>query len=82
MNAAMAKARYPKYLKAPYNNSVVGVVVQVDANCGAWNVQRIKPGFLLTKVNGAEMQGSIMESLAGAKYLTFESESKSIIKLV
>lgn len=82
MNAAMAKAKYPKYLKAPYNNSVVGVVVQVDANCGAWNVQRIQPGFLLTKVNGAEMQGSIMESLAGAKYLTFECQGKSIIKLV
>ena len=38
MNAEMAKA-YPEYLKAPMNNSVVGVVVQVAALSPEWNVQ-------------------------------------------
>ena len=31
MNAAMAKQSYPKYLQAPFNNAVVGVVAAVDA---------------------------------------------------
>ena len=82
MNASMAKARYPKYLKPPYNDSVVGVVVRVDSECPAWNIQRIQPGFLLTKVNGKALENSILESLTDAKYLTFECEGTSIIKLV
>lgn len=82
MNASMAKNRYPKYLKPPHNDSVVGVVVRVDSDCAAWNIQRIQPGFLLTKVNGKALEGSILESLTGAKYLTFQCEDKSIIKLV
>ena len=82
MNAAMAKASYPKYLKAPYNNSVVGVVVQVDPLSPEWNVQKISPGYLLTKINGQEMQDSIVKSLEGAQFLTFESQNNTIIKLV
>lgn len=82
MNAAMAKQSYPKYLKAPHNNSVVGVVVQVNPLSAEWNIQKISPGFLLTKVNGNNLQGSIVESLQGAKFLTFESPTKTIIKLV
>ena len=83
MNAAMAKQSYPKYLKAPHNNAVVGVVVAVDAMSAEWSVQHISPGHLLTKVNGQEMQGSIVESLqGGAKFVTFEAGDKSFIKLV
>ena len=62
MDAAMAKASYPKYLKPPFNNSVVGVVVEVDALSPEWNIQKISPGHLLTKVNGQEMQGSIQDN--------------------
>ena len=82
MNAAMAKQSYPKYLKAPYNNMVIGVVVDVDALSAEWNVQKIAPGHLLTKVNGKEMEGSIVESLQGANFVTFEANGKSIIKLL
>lgn len=82
MNAAMAKASYPKYLKAPYNNSVVGVVVQVNPLSPEWNIQKISPGFLLTKVNGKDMTKSITYSLKNAKYITFESKNKQIIKLL
>ena len=82
MNAAMAKASYPKYLTSPHNNKVVGVVVQVHPLSPEWNVQKISPGFLLTKVNGKEMQGSIEESLQGASFLTFESKKRTVIKLV
>lgn len=82
MNAAMAQASYPEYLKAPLNNSVVGVVVEVDSLCPEWNVQKISPGHLLTKVNGQEMQGSLEEALQGAKFVTFESRQNKIIKLV
>jgi hypothetical protein len=82
MNAAMA-ARYPKYLKAPFNDAVVGVVVAVDAMSAEWHVQHLAPGALLTKVNGKELEGSIVESLqGGAKFLTFEMGEKSFIKLV
>lgn len=82
MNAAMAKQSYPKYLKAPYNNKVIGVVVDVDALSAEWNVQKISPGHLLTKVNGKELEGSIVESLHGANFVTFEANGRSIIKLL
>ena len=83
MNAAMAKASYPEYLKAPLNNRVVGVVIEVDSLCPEWNIQKICPGHLLTKVNGQDMQGSIQQSLqGGAKFITFESSSGKIIKLI
>lgn len=82
MDATMAKAQFPKYLKPPYNDSVVGVVVRVDSDCSEWNIQRIQPGFLLTKVNGKLLETSILESLKGAKYLTFEREGHSVIKLM
>lgn len=82
MNATMAKASYPKYLKAPFNNSVVGVVVQVNPLSPEWNIQKISPGFLMTKVNGKEMEGSIVESIQDARFLTFESPKSTIIKLV
>jgi hypothetical protein len=82
MNAAMAKASYPEYLKAPLNNKVVGVVIEADALCPEWNIQKISPGHLLTKVNGHDMQGSIEQSLQGARYVTFESKQKTIIKLI
>ena len=82
MDASMAKKAYPKYLKAPYNDKVVGVVVDVDALSSEWNIQKISPGHLLTKVNGKEMQGSIIESLQGANFVTFEANGKSIIKLI
>jgi hypothetical protein len=82
MNGAMA-ARYPKYLKAPFNDAVVGVVVAVDAMSAEWHVQHISPGSLLTHVNGRELEGSLVESLqSGAKFLTFEMGNKSFIKLV
>jgi hypothetical protein len=82
MNAAMAKASYPEYLKAPLNNKVVGVVVEVDCLCPEWNIQTISPGHLLTKVNGKDMQGSLEKAVKGANFLTFESKSGSIVKLV
>ena len=83
MNAAMAKQSYPKYLQAPHNNAVVGVVVAVDAMSAEWNVQKISPGSLLTHVNGRELEGSIVESLqGGAKFLTFEMGDKNFIKLL
>lgn len=82
MNAQMAAQAYPKYLKPPYNNKVVGVVVDVDALSPEWNVQHLAPGQLLTKVNGKEMEGSIVESLRGASFLTFEAGDKSFIKLI
>jgi len=83
MNAQMAKKSYPKYLKTPFNNKVVGVVVAVDALSAEWNVQKIAPGYLLTKVNGKEMEGSIIESLQGeANFVTFEAGNKSFIKLL
>lgn len=83
MNAAMAKASYPQYLKAPLNNKVVGVVVEVDSLCPEWNIQKISPGHLLTQVNGQDMQGSIEQALqGGAKFITFESSSSKIIKLI
>ena len=61
---------------------MVGVVVQVDPLCAEWNVQKISPGMLLTKVNGKEMQSSIVESLQGANFVTFEGNGKSFIKLL
>jgi len=82
MNGQMAKNAYPKYLKAPYNNKVIGVVVDVDALSAEWNIQKISPGHLLTKVNGKEMERSIVESLRGANFVTFEANGKSIIKLL
>ena len=83
MNAAMAQQSYPKYLKPPHNNKVVGVVVSVDAMSAEWHVQHLAPGALLTKVNGQEMQGSIIESMKGGpKFLTFEIGDTSFIKLV
>ena len=83
MNAAMAKQSYPKYLQAPHNNAVVGVVVAVDAMSAEWNVQKISPGSLLTHVNGRELEGSLVESLqGGAKFWTFQMGEKSFIKLV
>ena len=82
MNAAMAKASYPEYLQAPLNNKVVGVVVEVDSLCPEWNVQKISPGQLLTKVDGKDMQGSIEQSLQGASFITFESRQNKIIKLL
>jgi len=83
MNAAMAKQSYPKYLKAPFNDAVVGVVVAVDALSAEWHVQKISPGALLTHVNGRELEGSIVESLqGGAKFLTFECGDKNFIKLL
>ena len=82
MNAAMAQASYPEYLKAPLNNKVVGVVVEVDSLCPEWNIQKISPGHLLTKVNGQDMQGSIEQSLQDAAFITFESKQKKIIKLL
>lgn len=82
MNAAMAKASYPKYLNAPHNDKVIGVVVQVHPLSPEWNIQKIGPGFLLTKVNGKELEGSIVESLEGAEFLTFESERRTVVKLV
>ena len=82
MNAAMAAASYPEYLKAPMNDKVVGVVVGVDALCPEWNIQRIAPGHLLTKVNGKEMQGSLQEALQGAEFVTFESKNSKVNKLI
>ena len=82
MNAAMAKASYPEYLKAPLNNKVVGVVVEVDSLCPEWNIQKISPGHLLTKVDGQDMQGSIEQALQGARFITFESKQNKIIKLL
>jgi len=82
MDASMAKKAYPQYLKPPYNDKVIGVVVDVDALSSEWNIQKISPGHLLTKVNGKEMQGSIVESLQGANFVTFEANGKSIIKLI
>ena len=82
MNAAMAKASYPEYLKTPLNNKVVGVVVEVDSLCPEWNIQKISPGHLLTKVDGQDMQGSIEQSLEGARFITFESSRNKIIKLL
>ena len=83
MNAAMAARSYPKYLKAPHNNAVVGVVVAVDAMSAEWHVQHISPGALLTHVNGRELEGSLVESLqGGAKFWTFQMGEKSFIKLV
>jgi len=80
MNAEMAK-QHPQYLKPPMNNKVVGMVVQVDPLCPEWNVQRIAPGFLLTRVNGAELEGSLTEAVQDAKYVTFEGNGKLINKL-
>ena len=77
----MAKA-YPEYLKAPKNNSVVGVVVQVAALSPEWNVQRIKPGALLVGVNGKALKGSLQESLAKARFITFEMNGEKFNKLV
>lgn len=82
MNAQMAAQSYPQYLKAPLNDKVVGVVVAVDPMCAEWHIQNISPGYLLTKVNGQEMQGSIEESLGGANFVTFEGKGKSFIKLL
>jgi len=82
MNAAMAQASYPEYLKAPLNNKVVGVVVEVDSLCPEWNIQKISPGHLLTKVDGQDMQGSIEQALQGAAFITFESKQSKIIKLL
>ena len=82
MNAAMAKASYPEYLKAPLNNKVVGVVIEVDSLCPEWNIQKISPGHLLTKVDGQDMQGSIEQALQGARFITFESKQNKIIKLL
>ncbi len=81
MNAEMAKA-YPEYLKAPKNNSVVGVVVGVAALSPEWNVQRIRPGALLTGVNGKPLRGSLQECLKQAKFVTFEMGDEKINKLV
>ena len=81
MDAAMAVS-YPEYLKAPKNNSVVGVVVSVDAMCPEWNVQRIAPGHLLTMVNGQEMRGSLEEALSDAQFLTFEHNGVKLNKLI
>jgi len=82
MNAAMAQASYPEYLKAPLNNKVVGVVVEVNSLCPEWNIQKIFPGHLLTEVNGQDMQGSLEQALEGAHFITFESRLTKIIKLV
>lgn len=82
MNAAMAKASYPEFLRAPLNNKVVGVVIEVDSLCPEWNIQKICPGHLLTKVNGLEMEGSLEQALNGARFITFESKQGEIIKLV
>ena len=82
MNAAMAQASYPEYLKAPLNNKVVGVVGEVDSLCPDWNIQKISPGHLLTKVDGQDMQGSIEQALQGAAFITFESKQSKIIKLL
>ena len=82
MNAAMAQASYPEYLKAPLNNKVVGVVIEVDSLCPEWNIQKISPGHLLTKVNGQDMQGSIEQALEGARFIMFESKQSKIIKLL
>jgi len=83
MNGAMAAKSYQKYLKSPHNDAVVGVVVAVDAMSAEWNIQHLAPGALLTKVNGKEMQGSLVESLqGGAKFLTFECGDKNFIKLL
>lgn len=82
MNAAMAKASYPEYLTAPLNNKVVGVVIEADALCPEWNIQKISPGHLLTKVDGHDLQGSIEQSLQGARFITFESKHSKIIKLL
>ena len=82
MNAAMAKASYPAYLKAPLNDKVVGVVVEVDSLCPEWNIQKISPGHLLTKVNGQDMQGSLVQALGDARFVTFESTHNKIIKLM
>lgn len=82
MNAAMAKVSYPEYLKAPLNDKVVGVVVEVDYLCPEWNIQKISPGHLLTKVNGQEMQGSLEQAVKNAEFLTFQGKSGSIVKLM
>lgn len=82
MNAAMAQASYPEYLKAPLNNKVVGVVIEVDSLCPEWNIQKISPGHLLTKVNGQDMQGSLVQALGEARFVTFESKQNKIIKLL
>ena len=82
MNAAMAAASYPEYLKPPMNDRVVGVVVAVDALCPEWNVQRIAPGHLLTKVNGKIMQGSLQTALQGANFITFEHNDTKFNKLI
>jgi len=82
MNAAMAQATYPEYLKAPLNNKVVGVVIEVDSLCPEWNIQKISPGHLLTKVNGQDMQGSLVQALGEARFVTFESKQNKIIKLI
>lgn len=83
MNGSMAGRSYQKYLKAPFNDAVVGVVVAVDAMSAEWHIQKISPGALLTHVNGRELEGSIVESLeGGAKFLTFEMGDKNFIKLV
>tara|TARA_B100000683_G_scaffold251595_1_gene267760 strand:- start:289 stop:1911 length:1623 start_codon:yes stop_codon:yes gene_type:complete len=81
MNAEMAK-NYPEYLKAPMNNSVVGVVVKVASLSPEWNVQRIRPGSLLTRVNGKPLRGSLQESLKDAKFVTFEFEGEKFNKLL
>jgi hypothetical protein len=82
MNAQMAAQSYPQYLNAPLNDKVGGVVVAVDPMCAEWHIQKISPGYLLTKVNGKEMQGSIEKSLGGANFVTFEGKGKTLIKLL
>ena len=67
---------------APLNNKVVGVVVEVDSLCPEWNIQKISPGHLLTKVDGQDMQGSIEQALQGAAFITFENKQSKIIKLL
>lgn len=81
MNSAMA-ASYPEYLKPPMNDAVVGVVVSVDALCPEWNVQRIAPGHLLTRVNGKIMEGSLLTALDGANFITFEHNNIKFNKLI
>ena len=82
MNAAMAAALYPEYLKSPMNDHVVGVVVAVDALCPEWNVQRIAPGHLLTRVDGKPMEGSLQSALQGANFVTFEHNNTKFNKLI
>lgn len=82
LDSAIAKAKYPKYLKPSHYNKVVGVVLQVDSNSSEWNILRLQPGDLLTKVNNEPLKDSIFESLKDARFLTFKSNDKTIIKLM